>query len=396
MGTSSNYYSTSSDSYKYSTQLYGYACQGSESTLQDCSQQSYNSYNYETGQYDYSYVYRKGSKNNPNYNHAYLSCSRASTASSPCVYGAYNTSTIAGTGTSGSAVDGSLAISSSLNNPIGVAVDSSRNVYVADAGNSRIRKITKSTGIINTYIGGGASLADGVAATSTTLSSTIGICVGSGDNMYIADGGNNLVRKVTKFSGIISTIAGTGTSGFSGDNGPATSAKLSNPSGVAVYASSSYPQVVTVYIADTGNNRIRQVSMSNLIITTIAGTGTSGYSGDNGPPTSAKLNGPTGIAVNGSTGDIYVADNGNKRIRKIFYYTSAPSSSLTFAPSSPHLISFPLLMSVNNWPFEYAPAESEQAITTLVADIAGTSNVNVNLTISEKNSQRRRLLSSYR
>jgi hypothetical protein len=136
--------------------------------------------------------------------------------------------------------------------------------------------------------------------------------------------------------------------------------------------------------------------MSNLIITTIAGTGTSGYSGDNGPPTSAKLNGPTGIAVNGSTGDIYVADNGNKRIRKIFYYTSAPSSSLTFAPSSPHLISFPLLMSVNNWPFEYAPAESEQAITTLVADIAGTSNVNVNLTISEKNSQRRRLLSSYR
>jgi hypothetical protein len=264
-------------------------------------------------------------------------------------------------------------------------------VYVADGGNSRIRKITKSTGFINTYAGGGASFKDDVDATSTTLSSTIGICVGSAGYVYIADGGNNRVRRI--INGIISTIAGTGTSGYDGDNGPVSSATLSNPSGVAVYVSSS--KKVTVYIADTGNNCIRQIS--NSIISTIAGTGTSGYSGDNGAATSAQLNGPTSIVVDSSSGDIYVADNGNHRIRKITYSSSnSPSSAGTFAPSTPRIISFPLLMTVDNWPFNYAPVNSKEAILSLVTDITDTSNVNLNLTISEKNSQRRRLLSSYR
>ena len=209
--------------------------------------------------------------------------------------------------------------------------------------------------------------------------------------MYIADGGNNRVRRI--INGIISTIAGTGTSGYDGDNGPVSSATLSNPSGVAVYVSSS--KKVTVYIADTGNNCIRQIS--NSIISTIAGTGTSGYSGDNGLAASAQLNTPTGIVVDSSSGDIYVADNGNHRIRKLTYTSSSsPSSVGTFAPSTPQRISFPLLMTVDNWPFKPVPLQSKQAITTLVVDIAGTSNVNLNLTISEKNSQRRRLLSSYR
>ena len=110
-------------------------------------------------------------------------------------------------------------------------------------------------------------------------------------NIYIADAGNNRIRKVTISTGIISTIAGTGTAGYSGDNGAATSATLFNPYGVGLDTASN------VYIADTNNHRIRKVTISTGIITTFAGTGTGSYSGDNGPATSATLNGPIGVAV---------------------------------------------------------------------------------------------------
>ena len=110
-------------------------------------------------------------------------------------------------------------------------------------------------------------------------------------NIYIADLGNSRIRKVTASTGIISTIAGTGTNSYSGDNGAATSATLFNPYGVGLDTASN------VYIADTRNHRIRKVTISTGIITTFAGTGTASYSGDNGPATSATLNYPSGVAV---------------------------------------------------------------------------------------------------
>ena len=371
----------------YVTQWYGFVCDGAESSLQDCNLP-----------YGYWDVMDYGSVNNPNYDDAGVKCSYASTdANGGCLYDGtffYSISTIIGTGVSGSSGDGTDATSASLSNPSGLALDSSGNVYVADGGNSRIRKVTKSTGIINTYAGGGDAFRDNVAATSTTLSSIIGISVGSSDNVYVADGGNNRIRKIARFTGIVTTIAGTGDSGYSGDDGPATNAALSNPSGVAVYVTSSYPILLSVFIADTGNNCIRKVDMSNSVIVTIAGTGASGFSGDYGPATNAKLSSPSGVAVDSKTGDLYIADNGNMRIRRVYY--STPSSSMTFAPSTPHLTSFPLLMTVSNWPYDYVAASSEQAISSLIADVTDTSTVNLNLTISEESSQRRKLLSSYR
>ena len=373
----------------YVTQWVGFDCDGTESSLQDC-QQGLGSINWDVMDY--------GSEQNPNYDDAGVLCSHASTNNNGCLYvSIYNISTIIGTGISGGAVDGVEATSATLSSPSGVALDSSGNVYVADAGNNRIRKVTKSTGIITTFAGGGNAFSDDVAATSTTLSSIIGMAVGSADNVYVADGGNNRIRKVARSTGIITTIAGTGDSGYSGDDGPATNAALSSPSGVAVYVTSSYPFLVYVYVADTGNNCIRKVAMSNSIITTVAGTGTSGFSGDYGPATNAALSSPSGVAVDAKTGDLYIADTGNMRVRKVYYYSRAPSSSMTFAPSSPHLISFSLSMTVGNWPFNYVSASSEQAISSSIADVTDTSNINLNVIIRKKDSARRRkLLSSYR
>jgi sugar lactone lactonase YvrE len=128
--------------------------------------------------------------------------------------------------------------------------------------------------------------------------------VDAAGNLYIADFGDNRVRKVS--NGVITTVAGNGTQGFSGDNGPATSAQLFTPAGVAVDSAGN------LYIADKGNNRIRKVS--NGMITTVAGNGTQGFGGDNGPATGAQLYSPAGVAVN-SASNLYIADYGNARVR---------------------------------------------------------------------------------
>ena len=145
-------------------------------------------------------------------------------------------STFAGTGTGGFSGDGSAATSATLNYPRGVAVDSSANVYIADWLNARIRKVTVSTGIITTIAGGGAS-GDGSAATSASLNFPQGVALDSSGNVYIADYSNHRVRKVTIATGLISTIAGTGNSGYFGDNAAATSAKVYGPVGVAIDSS---------------------------------------------------------------------------------------------------------------------------------------------------------------
>jgi RHS repeat-associated protein len=235
-------------------------------------------------------------------------------------------STIAGNGTYGYGGDGGTATNAHLALPSGVAVDTCGNIYISDTGNNRIRKVTGSPGTISTAAGNGTAgySGDNGAATSAELNYPNGISVDSSCNLYIADLSNERIRKVTISTGKISTVAGNGTVGFSGDGGAATGAELGYPSGVAVDSSSN------IYIADSNNNRIRKVTASSGNISTIAGNGTQGYSGDGASSTSAEMNGPWDVAID-SSGNIYIADQGNSRIRAV----GAGATSAGSAPASP-------------------------------------------------------------
>ena len=229
--------------------------------------------------------------------------------------------TVAGTGTVGGGGDGGAATSAQLNYPTGVAVDTYGIVYIADSGNNKIRMVT-STGIITTLAGTGSlgSSGDGGAATSAKLNGPNGVLVGTSGNVYIADSGNNKIRMVTS-TGTISTFAGTGIAGSSGDGGAATSAKLNGPNGVSVDISGN------MYIVDYGNHKIRTVTSAGIIIT-LTGTGARGSSGDGGTATSAQLNFPQGIALDQS-GNMYIADSQNNRIR----YSSTSLGSYSYGPT---------------------------------------------------------------
>jgi len=218
-------------------------------------------------------------------------------------------STIAGNGITGYSGDGGSATVAELYTPQGVAVDGSGNVYIADQANNKIRKVNTS-GIISTIAGNGITgySGDGTSATAAELNASHGVAVDGSGNVYIADYGNNRIRKVNT-SSIISTIAGNGTYSHSGDGGPATVAELNTPNYVALDGAGN------VYIADLANNKIRKVNTSG-IISTIAGNGITGYSGDGGPATGAELNTPHGVAVDGS-GNVYIADYNNNVIRKV-------------------------------------------------------------------------------
>ena len=230
--------------------------------------------------------------------------------------------TIAGLGESGFSGDGGPATSAMLAFPLGVAVDAVGNVYIADALNHRIRRIDI-LGVIETIAGSGDGVSeenftgdyggDSGPATGALLARPGDIAVDDMGNVYIADAFNHRIRKVDA-SGIIDTIAGTGERGFGGDGGPATSALLAFPQGVATDGAGN------LYIADAGNNRIRKVDSTGTI-TTIAGTGGigfdgSGFGGDGGSATSALLASPGGVALD-SAGNLYIADTGNHRIRKL-------------------------------------------------------------------------------
>src|SRR5271157_2304177 len=217
-------------------------------------------------------------------------------------------STIAGNGTAGSGGDGGAAASAQLHSPQGIAVDASGNIYVADTQNARVRKI--SNGAINTVAGSGTAGfgGDSGAATSAQLNIPAGLAVDGAGNLYIADFSNNRVRKVTP-GGTITTLAGNGLAGYAGDGGPATGAQLTTPMGVATDSSGN------VYIADTGNNAVRMVNSSG-IISTVAGNGLAGYSGDGGQAILAMVGSPTGVAVDPS-GNLYISD-GSLRVRKVY------------------------------------------------------------------------------
>jgi trimeric autotransporter adhesin len=181
-----------------------------------------------------------------------------------------------------------------------------------DTGNNRIRKVNLSTVVITEVAGNGTAgyLGDSGAATSAELNAPYGVAVDTSGNIYIADTSNNRIRKVTASTGKISTVAGNGTYGYSGDGAAATSAELYLPTGVAVDASDN------IYIADFGNNRIRMVTFSTGVISTIAGSGTAGFTGDGNSATAAELNGPAGVALD-TNGDLFIADANNNRVRVV-------------------------------------------------------------------------------
>ncbi len=218
--------------------------------------------------------------------------------------------TVAGNGVAGYSGDGGAAIAATLFYPDGIAVDSAGNLFIADDYNHRIRKVAAGTGIITTVAGNGAQgyAGDNGAATEATLNYPNGVTLDSAGNLYIADSPN--YRKVAAGTGIITTVAGNGTHGYSGDGGAATLASLDGPTGIALDSAGNF------YIADIGNNRIRMVAAGTGIITTVAGNGTQGYSGDNSAATAAALNSPTGVAVD-SAGNLYIADYDNNRIRMV-------------------------------------------------------------------------------
>jgi sugar lactone lactonase YvrE len=215
--------------------------------------------------------------------------------------------TVAGTGEQGFAGDGGPATSALLDSPAGVAVDAAGNIYIADTHNQRVRKVNNGT--ISTIAGITAAgfSGDGGAATSAQLSNPSALAVDASGNLYIADTDNHRIRKISGTT--ITTVAGDGEQGFSGDGGAATAAGIDSPNGVAVDAAGR------IYIGDTHNQRVRVVDMAGLI-STLAGGNSKAFGGDGGVATSALLARPRGLSVD-AQGNIYVADSDNNRIRLI-------------------------------------------------------------------------------
>jgi sugar lactone lactonase YvrE len=222
---------------------------------------------------------------------------------------------IAGNGAKGFSGDGGPAIAAELYWPYQLALDKAGNIYIADCGNSRIRKITISTGIINTVAGNGSVgyNGDGIEATKAKLGYPTGVAVDDSGNIYIADQINCRVRKVQASTNIIYTVAGNGFGGFSGDGGVSISAELNFPVSVAIDSSRN------IYIADSYNNRVRMVNVSTGIISTVAGNGIAGFSGDDGQATSAEVDTIFGIAIDEDR-NLFIADQNNQRIRMVNGY----------------------------------------------------------------------------
>jgi sugar lactone lactonase YvrE len=238
---------------------------------------------------------------------------------------------VAGTGVGAYSGDGNQAVDAELQRPLGIAADSAGNLYIADTYNQRIRKVD-TTGKITTVAGTGVVgyNGDGISAVDAELSYPEEVAVDSAGNLYIADTVNARIRKVNA-KGTISTVAGNGTAGYNGDNIAATSAELAYPVGLTIDSNGN------LYIADSGNQRIRKLDTSGAI-TTIAGTGKAGYNGDGITAVTAELSSPTGVSLD-SSGKIYIADSQNQRVRALSANQNpglsvSPSESFSF-PQEP-------------------------------------------------------------
>jgi trimeric autotransporter adhesin len=225
--------------------------------------------------------------------------------------------TVAGNGSKGYSGDGGPAISAQISivfwppyvNSTELAVDVGGSLYIADSGNNRVRKVSP-TGVITTVAGTGSAgySGDNGLATNAQFSEPTGVAVDPNGSLYIADLGNSRIRKVSP-TGIVTTVAGSGIVGMAGDGGPAVNAQIGFPSSVAVDASGN------IYIGDPANNRIRKVSAAG-IISTVAGGGRAAGLGDGADASNSNLSLPLGVAAD-SGGNLYIADWGDRRIRKV-------------------------------------------------------------------------------
>ena len=222
--------------------------------------------------------------------------------------------TVAGSGPAGVdrgryAGDGGVATHARLSEPIGVAVDADGNLFIADRDDHVVREVD-ARGVITTIAGTGETgfSGDGGPATRAELEDPEYICVDAEGNVYFTDQINERVRMIDR-RGVITTVAGTGQAGYSGDGGPAVDASLNEPYGLAVDPKGN------VYVADSSGDRVRMIDPQGVIIT-VAGTGEAGYSGDGGPATAAMLNGPAGLAID-AAGDLYISDSGNGVVRVV-------------------------------------------------------------------------------
>ena len=227
--------------------------------------------------------------------------------------GPYVVQTVAGSSNIG---DGGPAIAAQITNIQGIAVDAAGNLYLADTDNARIRKVA-TNGAITTLAGSGivGFAGDGGAAASAQLNLPYGVAVDSKGAVYVADLGNNRVRRIGP-DGTISTVAGTGTAASTGDGGLATAASLDSPRNLAVDSAGN------LYISEFNGHRVRKVAAADGTISTFAGAGVAGFSGDNGPPAQAQLAYPAGLSFD-SGGSLYIADSGNNRVRRIMAGTIA-------------------------------------------------------------------------
>ena len=259
--------------------------------------------------------------------------------------------TVAGTGTAGYSGDTAAAISAELSSPYGVFVDSAENIFIADTGNNVIREVS-SSGIITTVVGNNtectpasATCGDGGAPTSAQLNFPTGVFLDATEDIFIADTFDNRIREVSASTNTIATVAGTGARGYSGDGSAATSAVLDTPYGVFVDTAGD------IFIADTDNFVIREVFAATGNIQTVAGNNTQGFSGDGGQSTLAELDSPSGVFGN-AAGNLYVADTDNERIRQL-----VPALFVTISPNPVSVV-----------------ASTQQQFT---ATVAGTSNTAV-------------------
>lgn len=297
--------------------------------------------------------------------------------------------TLAGNFTNLDSGDGALATAAELSGPVDVAVNSTGSVFILEQSGERIRVITPN-GNINTYAGTGVPGAP-PSPTGSALSQPVnapqGMTIDSNGTLYIADTGNNLIRKITT-NGNITTLAGTGASGYTGDGGSALSATLRNPTGVAIDSFGN------IFIADTRNNVVREVGADG-IISTIAGNGTAGYNGDGSPATSFSLNQPSAVAI-GPSCSILVADVVNQRIRQVFTsvaysVTTNPAGLnvladgqsvttpgvLNWLPGTSHTLSAPATQS-GAAGVQYVPAGSAQTISVACGAPRSSASVSFN------------------
>jgi hypothetical protein len=222
--------------------------------------------------------------------------------------------TVAGNGTAVYGGDGQAATNAAINGPFGTVFDSAGNMYIVGAYENRIRMVNATTQVITTVAGNGTAVygGDGQAATSAGIHFPYAIAFDTIGNLYIADNNNNVVRMVNVSTQIISTVAGNGTAVYGGDGQAATSASLRGPSALAFDTSGN------LYICDSNSSRVRMVNASTQIITTVAGNGSSIFAGDGQAATSASLNFPNGVSVDTLSGNLYISDTYNHRVRIVY------------------------------------------------------------------------------